>query len=101
MVSGYLRFLSGTANRTAPAANVFVFAAIVGLSIWNVTRSCAHVRLSRIGCSKESDYLIDNRCALMLSRLKERGKKKVDGPLAQFQTGNSEGWRPRMFWDPG
>ena len=71
MVSGYLRFLFGTANRTVPAANVFVFAAILRLSIWNVTRSCARVRLSKIGCSEESDYLIDNRCALMLSQLEE------------------------------
>ena len=71
MVSGYLRFFFGTANRTAPAAKVFEFAAILGLSIWNVTRSWAHVRLSKIGCSKESNYLIDNQCAFMLSQLEQ------------------------------
>jgi hypothetical protein len=27
--------------------------------------------LSKIGCSKESNYLIDNQCAFMLSQLEQ------------------------------
>jgi hypothetical protein len=54
-------------------------------------------RTAENGCSdtivEECDYLADNIHVLILSRVTDGFKKKVDGPSARFQNGNVV-WAP-------
>src|ERR1700674_5860819 len=68
-----LRFRVGTAGMEHERGKGFAFTVIWSDSAARTVQNCAYVRLS-----KNSDYLIDNLCVLMLSKLKGEVKKKVD-----------------------